>query len=190
MPQLYIKKTKKWWDIFFSMKYVYWYPKIYCFGFFGGEKCSVFESKSWWKYDIYWRRKSFCFDLFGNGSTVFFESRSWWKDDIYWLMRSSCFELYGDGKYGLLSAKKLMKRWYILGLFELSMIFLDLGDMFFRAVSSAASAHNSQYWRNIGSCKYSAYDQICKSKYAKANLIFQVLENHFFKISFLLLFLT
>ena len=47
----------------------------------------------------------------------FFESRSWWKDEIYWLLRRSCFELFGD------AAKKLMERWYLHGLFELSMIF-------------------------------------------------------------------
>ena len=64
----------------------------------------------------------------------FFQSRSWWKDDIYWLLRSFCFKIFGGGKYGLLSAKKLMERWYLLGLFELSMIFQDLGNMAFRAV--------------------------------------------------------
>ena len=64
----------------------------------------------------------------------FFESRSWWKDDIYWLLRSFCFKIFGGGKYGLLSAKKLMERWYLLGLFELSMIFQDLGNTVFRAV--------------------------------------------------------
>ena len=31
-------------------------------------------------------------------------------------------------------AKKLMKRWYLLGLFELSMIFQDLGNTVFHAV--------------------------------------------------------
>ena len=59
-----------------------------------------------------------------------FESKGWWKDDIYWLLNSSCFEL-GDGKYGLFSVKKLMERWYLLALFELSMIFQDLGNMLF-----------------------------------------------------------
>ena len=64
----------------------------------------------------------------------FFESRSWWKDDIFWLLRSSCFELFGDRKYGLFWVKKLMKRWYLLGLFGLSMIFQDLENMFFHTV--------------------------------------------------------
>ena len=53
----------------------------------------------------------------------FFESRTWWKYDIYWLLRSSCFELFDDRKYDLFSAKTLMERWYLLGLFELSRIF-------------------------------------------------------------------
>ena len=43
-----------------------------------------------------------------------------------------------DGKVmantGLSSAKKLMKTWYILGLFEVSMIFRDLRNMLFPAV--------------------------------------------------------
>ena len=64
----------------------------------------------------------------------FFQSRSWWKDDIYWFLRSSCFEIFGDGKYDLLSSKKLMERWYLLGIFELSMIFQDFGNMVFRVV--------------------------------------------------------
>ena len=66
----------------------------------------------------------------------FFESRSWWKDDIYWLLRSSCFEHLTDGKYGLFSAKKLMERWYLHGLFYFSMIFQDLGNMVSRVVHS------------------------------------------------------
>ena len=64
----------------------------------------------------------------------FFESRSWWKDGIYWLLRSSCFELFGHGKYGFFSAKKLMERLYVGGLFEISKIFHDLGNIVFRAV--------------------------------------------------------
>ena len=59
----------------------------------------------------------------------FSEPKSWWKDDIYWLLKSSCFQLFSDGKYGLFSAKKLMKWWCLLGLFELSLIFQDLGNM-------------------------------------------------------------
>ena len=68
------------------------------------------------------------------GIRYFFESRSWWKNDIYWLLRSSFFELFSERKYGVFSAKKLMERWYLPGLFELSMIFQYLGNMVFRAV--------------------------------------------------------
>ena len=57
----------------------------------------------------------------------FFESISWWKDDIYRLLRTSCFELFGDGKYSLFLSKKLMERWYLLGIFELSMTLQDYG---------------------------------------------------------------
>ena len=53
----------------------------------------------------------------GMRNTAFFEPKSCWKDDIYWLRKSSCFNLLGDEKYGLFSAKKLMERWYLLGLF-------------------------------------------------------------------------
>ena len=78
------------------------------------------------------------------GSTVFYAvKKSWWKDDIYWLLRSSCFELFGNGKYGLFSTKKLMERWYLRGLFELSMILQDLENMVFRAVTAQAL---SQHW--------------------------------------------
>ena len=33
---------------------------------------------------------------------------------VYWLLKSSCFEFFWDGKYGLVLAKKLMERWYLL----------------------------------------------------------------------------
>ena len=92
---------------------------------------------------------------------MFFGPKSWTKYDIYWLLKSSCFELFRYVKYGLVlsqkvdgkmiftdywtvlvlnsvmgntvffSVKKLMERWYLLALFELSMIFQDLGNMLF-----------------------------------------------------------
>ena len=79
----------------------------------------------------------------GMRNTVFFEPKSWWKHHIYWFLRSSCFELSGDGKYCLFSAKKLMKRWYLRGLFELSMIFQVLGNMVFRAALQPMDLHVS-----------------------------------------------
>ena len=49
----------------------------------------------------------------------------------YW---SSGFELFRDEKYGLFWAKKLMKRWYLLGRFQLSVMLQDLGNTAFWAV--------------------------------------------------------
>ena len=45
-----------------------------------------------------------------------------------------------------LSAKRLMERWYLLGLFELSMIFQYLGNMVFHAVSSLSWLIAIVYW--------------------------------------------
>ena len=61
------------------------------------------------------------------------------KDDIYWLLKSFCFELFGDGKYNLFFSQKVGGWWYLLGIFELSMIFQDLGNTVFRAVQMAVS---------------------------------------------------
>ena len=72
----------------------------------------------------------------GMGNTVFLEPKvdgkmiftSCWEVLVlnFSVMRNTTF----------FSAKKLMERWYLLSLFELSMIFQDLGNMVFRAVSS------------------------------------------------------
>ena len=67
---------------------------------------------------------------------VFFQPKSWWEDDIYWFLKRSCFEVSGYGKYRLFLSQKLMERWYLLGLFVLSMIFQCLGCMIFRAAFS------------------------------------------------------
>ena len=85
----------------------------------------------------YWKVLVLTFSMMGN--TSFFWGKKLMENDIYWLLRSSCFELFGDGKYGLFSAKKLMERWYLLALFELPMIFQDLGNMVFRAVNFVVS---------------------------------------------------
>ena len=85
----------------------------------------------------YWKVLVLTFSRMGN--TSFFWGKKLMENDIYWLLRSSCFELFGDGKYGLFSAKKLMERWYLLALFELPMIFQDLGNMVFRAVNFVVS---------------------------------------------------
>ena len=51
----------------------------------------------------------------------------------YWKVLVLLFWPFRNGKYGLFSVKQLMERWNLLGLFELSMIFRDLGNMGFRA---------------------------------------------------------
>ena len=114
------------------------------------------------EYHVFWLLKNFSFKPSRNGK--YGKPKNWWKDDIYWLLKSSCFKIFEDGKYGLLLAKelmekwysvitgkslfwtfwrwghglfwakKLMERWYFLGLFELFMIFQDLGNMVFCAV--------------------------------------------------------
>ena len=50
----------------------------------------------------------------------------------YWKVHVSNFLVIKNIVF--FSAKKLMGRWYLLGLFELSMIFQDLGNMVFRVM--------------------------------------------------------
>ena len=49
----------------------------------------------------------------------------------YWEVLVLNFSVMGNTVF--FSAKKLMERWYLRGIFELSMIFQDLGNMVFRA---------------------------------------------------------
>ena len=114
--------------------HVYWLLKSSCFELSGDGNTVFFNLKCWLNDDIYWLLKSSCFELFGGGKYGSFLSESWWKDDIYWLLKMSCFEVFGDGKYGLFWAKKLIERWYLLGLFEIFLILQDLGNMVFLAV--------------------------------------------------------
>ena len=130
---------KSWWkyDIHILLK-------SSCFNLLRDGKHGLFLSQ---KVDVkmiftgYWNVLVLIFS--GMRNTVFFEPKSWWKHHIYWFLRSSCFELSGDGKYCLFSAKKLMKRWYLRGLFELSMIFQVLGNMVFRAALQPMDLHVS-----------------------------------------------
>ena len=55
----------------------------------------------------------------------------------YWKFLVLSFLVMGNAAF--FSAKKLMERWYLLGLFEFSMVFQDLGNMVFRAVSHRGS---------------------------------------------------
>ena len=130
---------KSWWkyDIHILLK-------SSCFNLLRDGKHGLFLSQ---KVDVkmiftgYWNVLVLIFS--GMRNTVFFEPKSWWKHHICWFLRSSCFELSGDGKYCLFSAKKLMKRWYLRGLFELSMIFQVLGNMVFRAALQPMDLHVS-----------------------------------------------
>ena len=119
-----------------------------------GNTAFFFEQEYWWKDDIYWLLKVLFLSFSVMKKRSFFESRNWWKYYIYWLLRSSCFALFGDGKDGLFSAKKLVERWYLLGIFELSIILQELGNMVFRAVKKT---HITKYKQNfiwINKCKW------------------------------------
>ena len=63
-----------------------------------------------------------------------FGPKSWWKDDIYWLLKSSCLNFSEMRNTVFFWVKKLTERWYLLGLFGLTMIFQGLGNMVFRSV--------------------------------------------------------
>ena len=98
---------------------------------------SFLEPKSWLKYDIYWLMKRTCFELFGDGKYGLFLSQE--------VGGKMIFTGYGEvlvlnfsvmGNMVIFTAEKLMERWYLYGFFELSMIFQDLENMFFRAMSA------------------------------------------------------
>ena len=132
--QLYIKNNEVIfslaWNIIFFDNF-----KSSCFEIFGNKEHGIFEPKSWWKYDIYWLLKSSCFNLFGNGKYGLFLNQKVDGNMIftnYWKVLVLNFPVMGNTVF--FSAKKLMERWYLCGLFELSVIFQDLGNMVFRAV--------------------------------------------------------
>ena len=81
----------------------------------------------------YW--KFFVLNFLEMGNTVFFLSQRVGGKMIftdYWKVYALNFSEMGNTVF--FPAKKLMERWYLLGLFELSMIFQDLENMVFRAV--------------------------------------------------------
>ena len=132
--QLYIKNNEVIfslaWNIIFSDNF-----KVLVLKFLEIKNMVLFEPKSWWKYDIYWLLKSSCFNLFGNGKYGLFLSQEVDGKMIftgYWEVLVLNFSVMGNTVF--FSVKKLMERWYLLGLFELSMIFQDLGNTVFRAV--------------------------------------------------------
>ena len=97
------------------------------------------------KDDIYWLLKSSCFELFGGGKYGIFLSQEVDGKMIFTGYREVLvlnFSVMGNTIF--FSAKTLMDRWYLHGLFELSMIFQDLVNMVFRAVCGTL----------INSCSY------------------------------------
>ena len=118
----YFFEQKIWW------KYeIYWLLKSSCFKFFGDGKYG--GEGVFWAKKLMGRLYLLITEKFLVWTSLrweirsFFESKSWLKDDIYWLLKIYCFELFGDWNRVCFSAKKLMERWYLLGLFELFMIF-------------------------------------------------------------------
>ena len=96
-----------------------------------------FEHKSWWEDDIYWLLKVLVLNFLMMGNTVFFWVKKLMEKIIftdYWKVLVLSFLMMGNTIF--FSAKKLMDRWYLLGLFELSMMFQDLGNTVFHAVYS------------------------------------------------------
>ena len=125
-------EPKSWWK-----DDIYWLLKSSCFELFGDGKYGLFSSQEVdGKDDIYWLRKSSCFELFGGGKYGLFLSQEVDGKMIFAGYREVLvlnFSVMGNTIF--FSAKKLMQRWYLLGFFELSMIFQDLRNTVFCAAS-------------------------------------------------------
>ena len=115
-------EPKSWWK-----DDIYWLLKSSCFELFGDGKYGLFLSQEFdWKDDICWLRKSSCFELFGGRKYGLFLSQKVDGKMIFTDYRVLVLNFLVMGNTIFFSAKKLMERWYLLGLFELSMIFQDL----------------------------------------------------------------
>ena len=128
------------WCLLITKKFLFW-------SFLEWEIRSFLEPKGWWKDDIYWLLEKSCFELFSDGKYGLFLSQEVDRKIIYtgyWEVHVLNFSVMGRTVF--FSAKKLMERWYLLGLFELSMIFQDLGNMVFRAVILAAGTITRFSW--------------------------------------------
>ena len=67
----------------------------------------------------------------------------------YWKVLVLTFSVMGNTVF--FSAKNLMERWYLHGLFELSMIFQDLRNVVFRAVDTQLRAEFTDLlWKLLG----------------------------------------
>ena len=127
--------NQSWWNMIFTD---YW--KVLVCIFSGMGNAVFFEPKSWWKDGIYWLLKRPSFELFGEWKYSLFLSQEVDRKMMftgYWEVL--VLNLSGTENTVFFSAKELMERWYLLGLFEISMIFQGLRNMVFRAVSLAGS---------------------------------------------------
>ena len=119
----------------------------------------LFRTFRWWKIwsfssqevdgkdDIYWLLKISCFELSGGGKYGLFLSQEVDGKMIftgYWEVLVLNLSVIGNTIF--FSAKKLVERWYLFSLFELSMIFEDLGNTVF---SCSVINRASQYLRLI-----------------------------------------
>ena len=99
------------------------------FQFLKKQKDAIFFSV---EYHVYWLLKSVCFEIFGDRKYGLFFSQKVDAKMIftdYWKVLVLNFsEMENTVFYW---TKRLMGRWYLLGLFELSMIFQALENMFF-----------------------------------------------------------
>ena len=122
------KKMMERWYLLITEKSLFWTFRWW-------EIWPFFESRSWWKRWYLLITEKFLFWTFRWWEIrSFFESRSDGKM-IFTSYREVIvlnFSLMGNRIF--FSAKKLMERWYLFRLFELSMIFQDLGNTVFRVV--------------------------------------------------------
>ena len=130
MKNVVFFEPKSWWK-----DDIYWLLKSSCFELFGDGKYGLFWSQEFdGKDDICWLRKSSCFELFGGRKYGIFLSQKVDEKMIFTGYRVLVLNFSVMGNTIFFSAKKLMERWYSLGLFELSMIFQNLWNTVFRAV--------------------------------------------------------
>ena len=116
-------EPKSWWK-----DDIYWLLKSSCFELFDDGKYGLFfEWRSWWKRWYLLITEKFLFWTFRWWEIRYFLSQEVDGKIIFTGYREVLVLNFSVmGKYDLFSAKKLMERWYLLGLFELSMIFQDL----------------------------------------------------------------
>ena len=112
------------------------YSKVLVSNFSVMENMVFFEPRGWWKRwylliienfllwtFLWWEIRSFFLSQEVDGKMIFTGYRE-----------VLVLNLSVIGNTIFFSAKKLVERWYLLGLLELSMIFEDLGNTVFRAV--------------------------------------------------------